>query len=88
MKGLIISNISSIYNVKVNDMIYKCNARGKFKNQDISPVVGDNVEILVTDEEKKEAIIEHIIERKSYLKRPKIANLTQIICVLSSMHIG
>lgn len=84
MQGLIISNISNIYNVKVNDIIYKCNARGKFKNEDISPVVGDNVEILVTDEEKKEAVIENILDRKKYLKRPKIANITQIICVISS----
>ena len=84
MQGLIISNISNIYNVKVDDIIYKCNARGKFKNEDISPVVGDNVEILVTDEEKKEAVIENILERKKYLKRPKIANITQIICVISS----
>lgn len=84
MQGLIVSNISNIYNVKVNDIIYKCNARGKFKNEEILPVVGDNVEILVTDEEKNEAIIEKILERKIYLKRPKIANITQIICVISS----
>lgn len=84
MQGLIISNISNIYNVKVDDIIYKCNARGKFKNEDISPVVGDNVEILVTDKEKKEAVIENILDRKKYLKRPKIANITQIICVISS----
>jgi len=84
MQGLIVSNISNIYNVKINDRIYKCNARGKFKNEEISPAVGDNVEILVTDEEKNEAIIEKILERKIYLKRPKIANITQIICVISS----
>lgn len=84
MQGLIISNISNTYDVKINDVIYKCNARGKFKNEEISPVVGDNVEILVTDEEKKEAVIEKILNRKVYLKRPKIANITQIICVISS----
>lgn len=84
MQGLIVSNISNIYNVKINDRIYKCNARGKFKNEEISPAVGDNVEILVTDEEKNEAVIEKILERKIYLKRPKIANITQIICVISS----
>lgn len=84
MQGLIVSNISNIYNVKINDRIYKCNARGKFKNEEISPAVGDNVEILVTDEGKNEAVIEKILERKIYLKRPKIANITQIICVISS----
>lgn len=84
MQGLIINNISNIYSVKVEDKIYKCNARGKFKTEDISPVVGDNVEIIITDDDKKEAIIEKILERKIYLKRPKIANITQIICVISS----
>lgn len=84
MQGLIISNISNIYNVKVEDKIYKCNARGKLKTEDISPVVGDNVEIKITDSNVNEAVIEKILERNIYLKRPKIANITQIICVISS----
>lgn len=82
-KGIIISNISNLYKVEVNGIIYDCNARGKFKNNEISPVAGDFVEIEIIDEEKKTGIINKIEERINYLKRPKMANLSQIILVLS-----
>ena len=49
-KGIIISNISNTYIVEVNDEEYVCYARGKFKNQTITPLVGDNVEIDILDE--------------------------------------
>lgn len=85
-KGIIISIISNIYNVenKENNKIYKCSARGKFKNEDIVPVVGDNVSIEILDEEKQEAVIENIINRNNYIKRPKMSNLTQMVFVLST----
>ena len=82
-KGIIISNISNLYKVEVNGKIYDCNARGKFKNNEISPVAGDFVEIEIIDEEKKTGIINKIEDRINYLKRPKMANLSQIILVLS-----
>ena len=43
LEGVILSNISNIYIVEADNKIYKCNARGKFKNIDITPVVGDKV---------------------------------------------
>ena len=82
MKGLIIGNISNLYQVKVDDKIIECNARGKMKQNDLSPVVGDYVEINFTDNENK-GIINNVLERTMYSKRPKIANLTQIILVVS-----
>ena len=82
-KGIIISNISNLYKVEVDGKIYDCNARGKFKNNEISPVTGDFVEIEIIDEEKKAGMINKIEERINYLKRPKMANLSQIILVLS-----
>ena len=84
MQGLIIENISNLYKIKVKDEIYEANARGKFKQEDISPVVGDNVEIQVLNEDKKEAVIEKIMTRTTYIKRPKMSNITQIILVVSS----
>lgn len=84
MQGLIVENISSLYKIKVNDKIYEANARGRFKKDDISPVVGDNVEIEVIDEENKKAVIDNILPRTVYIKRPKMSNITQIILVVSS----
>lgn len=83
-KGIIVSNISDLYHVETeNGERYSCNARGKFKNDEINPVAGDKVEIEVIDEEKKAGIITKIEERINETKRPKMANLTQVILVLS-----
>ena len=83
--GIIISNISNMYIVEdcKSNQIIKCNARGKFKEKDISLAVGDYVEYEIIDDLKKEGIINNVLERKTYIKRPKISNLTQIIFVIS-----
>lgn len=83
MQGRIVQNISNQYEVEAGNSIYDSQARGKFKNEDITPVVGDNVIIEITDENNKKAVITNILERKVYIKRPKIANITQIIFVVS-----
>lgn len=83
--GIIISNASNLYvveDIKLNE-IFICNARGKFKEQGQTLAVGDYVEYKITDNEKRIGIINEVEERVSYIKRPKIANLTQIIFVVS-----
>jgi len=84
MRGIIIENISNLYKIKAQNKIYEATARGKFKQNEITPVVGDNVEFEILDEENRKAVIEEIGERKVYIKRPKLANITQIIFVVSS----
>lgn len=84
MQGIIIENISNLYRIKAENKIYEATARGKFKQNEITPVVGDNVEFEILDEENRKAVIEEIGERKVYIKRPKLANITQIIFVVSS----
>ena len=84
MQGLIIGNISNIYKIKTDTKIYEAFARGKFKNEEITPLVGDRVEIEITDKEKGVAIIEKVLPRKNEIKRPKIANIDQIIFIVST----
>ena len=84
MQGIIIGNISNTYKIETKQKIYLAYARGKFKNLNIKPLVGDKVEIEVTDEEKDEAIIEEIKPRKNEIKRPKIANIDEIIFIIST----
>ena len=79
MQGKIISNISNLYYVVTEGQIYECNARGKLKLEDIGPTVGD--EVIFNKEEK---IIEEILPRTTYIKRPKVSNITQMICVISA----
>lgn len=83
-KGLIIKNVTNTYYIKSGKKIYECVARGKFKQEEITPIVGDNVEIEIIDEEKKQAVIEKIIERTNFSRRPKVANLTSVICVIAA----
>ena len=82
-KGIIICTSSNVYQVAEGEKIYKCLARGKFKKEKISPLVGDEVEFTITNLEKQEGVIEQILPRKNELKRPKMANLTQLILVVS-----
>ena len=93
MKGIIVENISNLYRVEVKDevkgnIIYEANARGKFKKDDITPVVGDFVEceVVKEDKEKDRVSIDKILDRKVYIKRPKLANISKIVLVVSSKH--
>ena len=78
-KGKIISIISNLYSVLVNDTIIEARARGKFRKDEISPMVGDEV---IIDIEKKYII--EILPRKNYLTRPNISNIDLVICVTST----
>lgn len=82
-KGLIVNIISNEYYVEdiEEKKIIKCISRGKLKLQEIIPVVGDSVEFEYQTDST--GIIDKIYERKNYSKRPKIANVTQMIFVVS-----
>ena len=81
IKGKIINIVSNIFYVETDKKIYECTSRGIFKTKDLKPVVGDNVLIEVENETGN---ILEIVDRKKYIKRPKMANLTQLILVVSS----
>lgn len=49
-------------------------ARGLFRKNEISPSAGDNV--IVECQENHEPLISKILERRNYLVRPPLANLT------------
>ena len=81
LKGKIINIVSNIFYVEIEEKVYECTSRGIFKTKDLKPVVGDNV--LIELENEKGNILE-IVDREKYIKRPKMANLTQLILVVSS----
>ncbi len=88
MEGRIVENKANLYTIEeINEQKeYTATARGKLKNEEVTPVVGDKVSFEILNNETNTAVIEQIIERKNYIKRPKMANLTQIIFVLSCKH--
>ena len=80
MQGVIIEIGSNLYKAinKENGETYNLIPRGKLKKEETTPVVGDNVEF------NEQGTIEKILPRKVYIKRPKLANITQMILVVSS----
>lgn len=83
-QGIIIENISNIFKIICENELYTCDARGKLKKDDIKPVVGDKVNFEIIKIEEKTGVIEEILPRENYIKRPKIANINQIVLVISS----
>ena len=85
MQGIIIQSVSNLYKVKCGDKTYDATARGKFKQEGVTPLVGDRVEFeILEDREEIEAVINTIEPRTSELKRPKVANISQIIFMIST----
>ena len=78
MNGQVIRVISNLYTVKIDDQLYGCHARGKFRKENITPMVGDNV-IVDTDNN----IIVKILPRKNELSRPVVANVDMALIVTS-----
>lgn len=88
LEGTIIKGIAGFYYVEAGKTIYECKARGKFRNKNIIPVIGDNVLISLKKEENSndrylEGTIEEILERKNSLIRPAVANVDQAMVVFS-----
>ena len=77
MTGKIIKGIAGFYYVHIKDYgIYECKAKGKFRNNKIKPLVGDNVEVDILDSLEKKGNIVKILSRENDLIRPLVANKT------------
>lgn len=78
MEGQIVKIISNLYTVNSEGNIYECHSRGRFRNDNIVPMVGDYVKF---DEENK--YILEILPRKNELIRPVVSNIDQGLIVTS-----
>ena len=81
MRGRINKGIGGFYYVAVDDEIIECKARGKFRKEHITPIIGDEVEIEVKN---GKGAITQIYERKNSLIRPAVANIDVIVVVVAS----
>ena len=85
MQGKIVKGISGFYYVHVvGTGIYECKAKGAFRNQKIKPLVGDNVEIAVIDEENKKGNVEKILPRQNELIRPAVSNIDMALVIFAA----
>lgn len=84
MRGKIVKGIAGFYYVhNGHSRIYECKAKGIFRNRKIKPLVGDNVEFDVLDEEALVGNIIDILPRESELIRPAVANVDQCLIVFA-----
>jgi len=87
MVGKIIKGIAGFYYVYVVDSgIYECKAKGAFRKDKIKPLVGDDVEIDVINEEDKKGNVINILPRQSELIRPAVANVDQALLIFATNH--
>lgn len=84
MQGKIIKGIAGFYYVNVVEFgVYECKAKGIFRKEKQKPLVGDNVEIEVLDEETMTGNITALLPRKNELIRPAVANVDQALVVFA-----
>jgi len=76
-QGLIVKCLGGLYTVESPDGIYECKARGVFRNKGISPYVGDTVTM-------EDGVITEIAQRRNCIIRPPLANLDQLVFVVST----
>lgn len=82
LKGIIVKGIGGFYYVKTPEGVIESRARGLFRDENITPLVGDKVNIRIS-EENNSGYIDEIYPRTTQLLRPAVANVTQAIIVMS-----
>lgn len=80
-EGVITKGIGGFYYVKTKDGVYESRARGLFREENITPITGDRVKVRLSKEGL--GYIEEIYERKNQLLRPAVANVDQVVLMMS-----
>lgn len=83
-EGVIIKALSGFYYVLWEDRLVECRARGRFRLQGVTPLVGDRVKIKLNQAGDK-GIIEQVQERRNFFLRPAVANLDLLLIITSAV---
>ena len=88
MKGKIIKSIAGFYEVHTPEAVYRCRAKGIFRALGKKPLVGDDVEIDITDTVSvpMEGNVRALFPRKNELVRPNVANVDQALLLFAITH--
>lgn len=82
VSGIIVKALSGFYYVSTAEGILECKARGRFRIDGTSPLVGDRVICSVSGAGK--GIIDRVLERKNHFIRPSVANIDALIFVAAN----
>ena len=80
--GVIVKALSGFYYVNTGSELVECKARGKFRLDGTSPLVGDRVSLSIDANGKGR--IEQLNERKNWFIRPAVANIDALVFVAAN----
>jgi len=83
MQGKIIKGIAGFYYVNAGEETYECKAKGVFRKDHRKPLVGDDVELEILDQEKRIGNVAQLLPRKNELIRPAVANVDQALVIFA-----
>ena len=81
-RGRIEKALSGFYYVNTGSEVLQCRARGKFRKEGMSPLVGDWVEIQELG--SGEGVVQAIEPRRNQFQRPAAANVDQLVIIASA----
>ena len=81
-EGIIVKALSGFYYVDTPEGIIECRARGKFRMDGTSPLVGDRVRCSV--EPNGKGRIDSLYERRNFFIRPAVANIDTLVFVAAN----
>lgn len=81
MQGQIFKIHSDFYYVDTQKGVYECKIREVLKKRKDQIFVGDFVELEQVNEVSKQAFVSKVLPRESFIPRPKVANINQVIIV-------
>lgn len=81
-EGRIQKALSGFYYVDTGAELLTCRARGKFRREGVSPLVGDRVE--VQELGNGEGVVDRLLPRRNYFTRPAVANIDQLVVIASA----
>lgn len=79
LKGTIVKGIGGFYYVDTEDGLIECRARGKFRKNEILPMVGDRVTVETSS--NNTGSVKEIDERHNFLVRPAVSNIDMLMIV-------
>ena len=83
-EGTIIKALSGFYYVKSENETIRCKARGRFRMEKTSPLVGDRVTMTVNDDGSGN--VDKISPRKNEFIRPPVANIDTMVIVAANVN--
>ena len=83
-QGVIIKSLSGFYTVAAGEALITCKARGRFRHDGTSPLVGDRVEVSVDAQGRGR--VDSVLPRRNRFIRPAVANVDQIVMFAAAVN--